>query len=184
MASSTNYSSGRLALLDARADFRVSQRFLVDLLIVRVWERFVEECVLADLVNVSAAQYLAAPWAYTRMACIPPGWPWVDPLKEVMADEEAVEENFASRTEIIQGRGNDDEEVQDQRLREKMRDADNELALRKYRESIGLPAVAPEKNASARRQEDDTDADDPDDKKSNGRLSRGGLIALAGSTGD
>lgn len=184
----TNYSSGRLALLDVRADAKIGQRFMIDLLNVRVWERFVEECVLGDLIDLSAAEYLKAPHFYTASISIPPGQPWVDPVKEVLADEEAVDQNFASRSEVVQARGHDDEEVQEQRLREKMRDADNELRLREYRESIGLPATAPDKSAAVARpdpNEPDDDEDEDGKDKSNGRTSRRDLmIALATSGGD
>lgn len=140
----TNYSSGRLSLLDGRAEFRVAQKLLTDLLLVKVWERFVEEGILAGLIDVPVMDYLARPWLYTRSIWIPAGWPWVDPLKEVMADAEALDRGLASRTAINQGRGLDDEEVQEQRLREKMRDLDNEKRLREYRKSIGMePAPQP-----------------------------------------
>ena len=186
----TNYSSGRLSLLDVRADAKVGQKFLIDLLIVKVWERFVEECVLADLVNISAAEYLKAPHVYTASVSIPPTQDWVDPVKEVLAAEEAVDEGFASRSEIVQGRGHDDEEVQEQRLREKMRDADNERRLRDYRTKLGLDPMPAEKGAASKSRDDSDRKDDEEDdagngkNKGNGRFSRRDLVALAIAGGD
>lgn len=134
----TNYSSGRLSLLDGRAEFRAEQKFQIDLFLSPVWERFVYECVLAGLVEIDGDEYQRFPWAFNRHIWIPPGWPWVDPVKEVLADGEAVDRGFASRTQVNQARGTDDEEVQEQRLREKMLDADNEKRLRDYRAKLSL----------------------------------------------
>ena len=139
----TSWSSGRLSLLDGRITFRCAQRFLVEMGLEQIAERFVEELVLFDVIDVSAVEYIDAPDDYTAHAWIPPGWPWVDPVKEVTADEKAVANKFDSRAGVNAGRGLEDEEVQEQRLREQMLDADNEKKLLDYRKSIGLDKTLP-----------------------------------------
>lgn len=134
----TNYSSGRLSLLDGRAEFRAGQKFQIDLFLAIVWKRFVTEAVLSGQVDITPREYLAWPWLFQRHAWIPPGWAWVDPVKEVVADGEAYDRRFTTRSIVNAARGMDDDEVQEQWLREKMLDADNEKRLREYRQSIGL----------------------------------------------
>ncbi len=60
----------------------------------------------------------------------PHGLPWIDPLKEVNADVEAVRAGLASVPEVTKRRGRDAFDI-----------ADEQAEYLKYRESIGLPPL-------------------------------------------
>ena len=134
----TSYAGGRLSLIDGRVSFRTGQQDHKETWLNDLWTRFVDECVLAGLVDLTAAEYAADPTLYTACAWTPSGWPWIDPLKEVQSELKALAGNLASRAGLLSGRGLDDEEVQEERLAEAMLDAENEKRLRDYRASIGL----------------------------------------------
>ncbi len=132
------YSSARAVRLDDQAVFKTGQKLLVETILDRIWERFLVEAVVTDQLPVTTDEYLKAPWVYEAHEWIPTGWPRVDKLKESQADKVAVAEGFGSRTQINRAHGDDDDEIRDQRLREKIKDADAEKELMDYRKNIGL----------------------------------------------
>lgn len=60
--------------------------------------------------------------------------PWIDPMKEVAANSAAVDRGFTSTVRVCKEQGLDAFEVAKEQ-------ADYELRVKKYRESIGLPGV-------------------------------------------
>ena len=130
-----------------------------------MWEEFVLQCVEAGLVEITAREFVAEPWTFTECAFIPTGWDWVDPLKEVKAANESIDGGIESRTDVVQSRGRDDEEVQEQRVQEQMRDADNEKRVKDYRKSLGLdePPEPPPKAEGEEPEEDEPEDDEEGD---------------------
>lgn len=118
-----NYSSARTAILDARRVFRHWQRFLSVQLCTPLWQLAVEEGVLRERLPFLGD---FAPVAHELAAVqwIAPGWDWVDPAKEVAAQQQAVEAGFASKAEVCAARGMDHEEVAKQRQREQELEAE------------------------------------------------------------
>ena len=139
----TNYSSGRLSLLDGRVNFQAIQELRKLQFYLPLWEEIVRQLVALQLVPIDPQLYAARPEVFNACAWITRGWPWVDPDKETKSDARALVWNLDSRTNLVGGRGNDDEELQEQRLRERMLDADHEKALQEYRLEIGLDAQPP-----------------------------------------
>jgi len=130
--SKTNYSSARAALLEARRYFRCRQEWLSRRLCQPTWEMILEEAYLKDELPVENFYERRLDWVRARW--IAPGWPWVDPLKEVKAAKEAVESNISSLADEVAGQGKDWEETLEQRAREE-----------KKREDLGLPKVSSSK---------------------------------------
>lgn len=148
-----NFSSSRASLIEGRIEFDAGQMFQVDLFLGRWWELLVEEAVIAGLVDISPQEYLAAPHVFTRHFWIPARRDWVDPLKDVTANNKAVEGGITSKTMVAAASGSDFDTVLAQRTRERVREveADLEVALRQldaekavadYRSSLGLPDPA------------------------------------------
>ena len=133
-----NYASSRTALLEGHAEARVWQKLQTETICLPVWEEFVLQCIQARLVEITAVEYRKTPWLFDACAFIPTGWDWVDPLKEVKAANEAIGGGIECRTDVVQSRGQDDEEVQERRVQEQMRDADNEKRVKDYRKKLGL----------------------------------------------
>lgn len=115
--SKTTYSSARAALLQAYRVFRVHQQLLVRHLCQPVWEVLLEEAYLRG--ELDAPRWPSLRWEYTRALWIPPGWEWVDPLKEAKAAELEVRMLHKTRADVAAERGHDWEAKAEQAKREK-----------------------------------------------------------------
>jgi lambda family phage portal protein len=108
--SRTNYSSARASLLQAYRTFRGDQRYLINHLCKPTWlwqvERWIED------------GRLEARDDWKKHAWIPPGWAWVDPVKELQSEIMAVDANFKTVSEVVTSMGRDFIDTLDQRERE------------------------------------------------------------------
>lgn len=143
-----NYSNARTAILDARRVFKTWQRYLTVQICTPLWQLVIEEGVLREKLPSIGDWQNAAP-ELTEVRWVTPGWDWVDPLKEVAAQQQAVAAGFTSKTEVCASRGVEHEEVAKQRKREL--DVEAEL---------GLPQPAP--GTAAPPDPDDDEEDDED----------------------
>jgi len=123
--SKTNYSSARAALLQAYRYFRCRQEWLSRRLCQPTWEMVLEEAYLKNELPIENFYEYRLDWV--RVRWIAPGWPWVDPLKEVKAAKEAVQTNISSLADEVAGQGKDWEEVFEQRAREEKKRKDLDL---------------------------------------------------------
>lgn len=140
--SGMNYSSGRLAILDAEADFSCEQQLIRELILIRLWELAVRQMVALGLIDVLPIEFLASPHDWTNHYWINTARPWVDPLKEMKANELAVDCGFTARANVSNRAGTDDDTIQDQRLREAKGDADRDLELAIHRVDCEAKLVA------------------------------------------
>ncbi|MGF6859655.1 lambda family phage portal protein [Rhodobacteraceae bacterium MBR-64] len=111
-----NYSSARVGLLQFRRRAEMQQCNLIERPLLRpLWRRWIDTQALAgaipadDLTDHHAVRFVA------------PGWPWVDPQKEVAADVQAIEAGLKSRDEVVAGRGRDIDELDEERARDAAR---------------------------------------------------------------
>jgi lambda family phage portal protein len=116
--SKVNYSSARAALLQAYKYFRYRQGWLTRYLCQPVWDMVIEEAYLKG--DIDAPQFYKNSQDWTRARWVPDGWEWVDPLKEVKAQETAMQNNITSLADVCASQGRDYEEVLKQRAREKV----------------------------------------------------------------
>jgi lambda family phage portal protein len=114
--SQSNYSSSRLAIQDDRDNWRVIQKWVVTNFHQAVFERFMDVAVLSG--DVTLKNYETAPEVYQAVKWMPRGWGYIDPLKEVAANKEAVRNGFMTQTEAVAQNGGDLEELFAQRRRE------------------------------------------------------------------
>jgi lambda family phage portal protein len=173
-----NFAATRAALLEGRIDFAAAQQLLVELFLMTWWSRLVFEAVLLGLVDISPREYVKRPESFSRHQWIPQPQDWVDPQKDVGADETSVNAGFKSRTMVSAARGMDEEEVQEQRTREQVADVERELAVSKaradaekelaeYRKSLGLEPAQndPETQDGGSDAGDDGDGDEEDTRQ-------------------
>ena len=123
--SQVNYSSARQGLLEDQKTYRQWQQFLIEHLCREVYTEFVISAVLSGKLKIpdfwqNKNKYLKHEW-------IPPGWSWIDPLKEVKANEAALESGQDTLSRICAERGMDWRDVLAQRAQEK-----------KYAQKLGL----------------------------------------------
>lgn len=102
-----NYSSARVGLLDDRDNYRTLQNFLIDHFCRRVYRQFLKRGILTGALNILPSDFdrLKSPDFQPR------GWPWVDPLKDIAAAVEAINNGLATRSGFIAEQGADFEEV-------------------------------------------------------------------------
>lgn len=81
--SRTNYSSARASLLQAQIGFRCLQQVLIDHLLMPIWRWKVETWVAEGLLP-ERPDMLRHTWT-------PPGWPYLDPQREIGAHAQAVD---------------------------------------------------------------------------------------------
>ena len=141
-----NFSGGRLALIDGRVTFKVWQHNMIRSQLRPTWAVFIDQCVyqgafgnLVDILNYeqNRAHFLQHQW-------IPPGWPWVDPEKEVKADILAIEAGLQTETESLAQRGRDFDETLAQREREAIAKAESDKRIADKRAELGLTPVVPQ----------------------------------------
>ena len=110
--SGTNYSSARVAMLEFRRRCEMLQRTVIEAQILRpLWRRWIEARALTGELAAdpqSMADFFAVKF-------VPPGWQWVDPLKETNADIAAINAGLKSRAEVVAERGRALDELDEER---------------------------------------------------------------------
>jgi len=102
-----NYSSIRAGLLEFRRRCEQFQHQVIVYQFCRpVWRRWIEAALLSGALPKQGdlAPYYDAKW-------IPPGFAWVDPLKDIKAQIMAVRAGFKSRAEVVSEQGYDAEAI-------------------------------------------------------------------------
>lgn len=118
-----NYSSIRAGLIEFRR--RVDSlrwSVIVPQLCQPTWEQFIRTAVVAG--RIPSADFDRDPDSWLAADWHPPAWEWVDPLKDIAAEQAAVDAGFKSRSQVINNRGEDPEQV------DRLRAADAERARR------------------------------------------------------
>lgn len=107
-----NYSSIRAALLEFRRKIEMFQRTIIIFQMCRpIFGWFMDAAVMAGLLPISASVYQNDLRTFRNAKWVTPGWPWVDPAKDMAANKEAIKAGLASRTGIVSQGGQDVEDV-------------------------------------------------------------------------
>jgi len=131
-----SYSGGRLAVIDGRISFQCWQIEDIQDLCEPVGRQFIKECVATGEIDIEADEFLEHHEHFTKHAWIAPGWPWVDPVKEVKADKEAIDAGLGTRQNSLNTRGQDLEETDEQRFREKSSELEMQARLLKRKKEL------------------------------------------------
>ncbi|WP_169709651.1 phage portal protein [Deferrisoma camini] len=98
-----SYSSGRLGTLDERDMWMFLQDWFAETLCQRVFEAWLPRALLSGTVQLPLRKldkFSAVRWQPRR-------WAWVDPLKDMVANEKAVKLRIKSRRQIVEENGGD-----------------------------------------------------------------------------
>ena len=105
-----NYSSIRAGLLSFQRFCKQIQLQTIAFQLCKPTARkFLDVAVLSGAIDLPG--YAQNPRTYRRIKWRPDGWPWVDPVKDQMAEQMAVRNGFKSREEVIAESGGDIEEI-------------------------------------------------------------------------
>ena len=102
-----NYSSIRQGALDERDHWRVLQQWTIEQFNQPVFDAWLKAFLTSKLTTLPGRKlhkFNAPVWS-------PRGWQWIDPLKEVKANAEAVANGFKNRTDVLAEQGRDFEET-------------------------------------------------------------------------
>jgi lambda family phage portal protein len=114
--SQVNYSSARQGLLEDQRTYAIWQQFLINHFCEEVYTEFVISAVLSG--QLSIPDFWQKKKKYLKHAWIPPGWSWIDPLKEVNANSKALATGQDTLARLCAERGEDWRDVLKQRAAE------------------------------------------------------------------
>ena len=105
-----NYSSIRAGLLEFRRRCEAIQdHVIVHQLCRPVWAAWMDAAVLASLLDLPGYARNTRDWRAVKW--IAQGWQWVDPLKEIKAQTEAIRAGLMSRAQAVSAAGFDVEDI-------------------------------------------------------------------------
>lgn len=140
-----NYSSLRAGVLEERDGWMTLQSWLIETLLEPMFADWLSAALLAGTVKTTRGapigvdkfdKFNVPQWQGRR-------WQWVDPLKDVQANIEAINAGLKSRREVIQEQGRDIEEVWQDLAKEQKKAAE-----------LGLVLTTPNKPAAPAQQGD------------------------------
>ena len=101
-----NYSSIRAGMLEFR---RACEQFQMNVIVHQacepIMQRWLDEAVMCGALTLPG--YFDDPTPYQNVMWVPPGWAWVDPLKEAQAAQMDVRSGFTARSFVVRGKGLD-----------------------------------------------------------------------------
>jgi lambda family phage portal protein len=115
--SKSNFSSSRLALLSERELWRILQQWIIDNFHQVIFEKWLDLAVLSG--EISIPGYELDVDKYHDVRWRPRGWPWVDPLKEVSANRDAILGGLTSISKIVEAEGDDLDDLFEEIARER-----------------------------------------------------------------
>lgn len=134
--SKANYSSLRAALVAVRRRIEQFQWMVLVYQMCRpVYQWWLPAAVLSGAVKLPG--YFRDPDKFMDVKWMPPPWDWVDPLKDVKADIEAINAKLKSRSSYIEERGEDPDDVDEEIIQDEVR-------MRDLRDENGLDPILPE----------------------------------------
>ena len=111
-----NYSSARVALLEARRGFETLQQLIVDEFCQPVFASTVIDGVISGKLRMPRG-FLQNPAPFLQAYWQPPAWGWVDPVKEIEASALAIENSLSTPQAEAARQGGDAEANLEQRAR-------------------------------------------------------------------
>jgi len=114
----TTYSSGRLSLIDGRIGFQSRQEVMIKKFLSPIWRHLVNQAVLTGEVSIPPQMYNEDPARFELCNWVTPGWPWLDPQKEISAAIMAIENNLSTIDDELTQRGKNINDVFTQRAKE------------------------------------------------------------------
>ena len=107
--SQSNYSSSRLAQIEDRDAWRALQQYLIDSLLIPVFERWLEAAVLCG--ELPLVGYELAPDRFCACRWMARGWSYIDPAKDAEADKMLIRCGLKTQAQVVAEQGGDLEEL-------------------------------------------------------------------------
>jgi lambda family phage portal protein len=118
------YSAQRQELVEQSTHYAVLRDYFIWRFIAPIWKRFVKMSVARGLIQLpNDIDSITVDKADFRG----PSMPWIDPLKEIEAEKEAVRAGFKSRSQVIRERGSNPDDTLEQIKHERQQEQANEL---------------------------------------------------------
>lgn len=118
-----NYSNTRAALLEFRRRASAFQHAVLVYQFCRpVWQRWMDLEVLSGRLKIRDYETKRA--TYTSASWLPPRWEWVDPVKDIRAEIDAMQAGIKSRSQAISERGYDAETLDAEIAADRKREAE------------------------------------------------------------
>jgi lambda family phage portal protein len=161
-----NYSSIRAGLLEFR---RKCEQFQHAVFIFQfchpVFRRWLREAVICGALNLPG--FLDDPTPYEDVRWVTPGWPWVDPLKDIQAAQMMTRGGFSSRSQIVAQQGMDAgvidaEQAADRARTQQMKliyDSDASVVLSSREQLTDIPQQTDPKAANEGEEDEGSNAD-------------------------
>lgn len=116
----TNFSGQRAGELESRRRYRQPIDLMVSQAVVPTYERWFQASVAVGLQGFPTSEQYISDWdSYHDNSWLPPAREWVDPVKEQMAADAALQSNNRSLASICAERREDWQDVMEQRAQEK-----------------------------------------------------------------
>jgi lambda family phage portal protein len=141
----TTFSSGQLAMIDGSYGFNLRNSTLKEQLLDPVYCRFVYELVFLNELggNVDLLEFQSQPHLYERHNWQPQGRKFLNPRDETQAAVDSLEADITTLADIYAEQGHDASEKLAQRHQEKLKQIEDDVALRQHQweleEAAGLP---------------------------------------------
>ncbi len=155
------YSAQRQELVEQSINYMTLREYFVERFMRPIWEDFVTYALVAGVIRppagVNEATLLDAEFRG-------PSLPWIDPVKEITAEEKAVQAGFKSRSQVIRERGGNPDDVFEQIRREREEEAEAGITFTSNAGTAQTDDVAPEPEEEEPEEETpDADADEADE---------------------
>jgi lambda family phage portal protein len=126
-----SYSAAQMSIGEGRTGFRQRQMTTVSRNCDPIWGWVMTEAVITGLMpEIDVVAFDQDPYPFLSVKQKMPGWARLDPVKEIKASSQAVEENLSSETVELAATGHDLEDIRRDRLREKLLDLKEWKALK------------------------------------------------------
>lgn len=132
------YSAQRQELVEQSVHYAVMREYFIERCVRPIWERFVEMAVLSGQLDVPEAEI--NPLSLKKAGFQGPNMPWIDPQKEVTAEEKSVQAGFKSRSQVIRERGGNPQDVFEQIKQERVQESEAGIS---FSSSTGSPKPEP-----------------------------------------
>lgn len=121
------YSAQRQELVEQSVHYAVLREYFIERCVRPIWEQFVEMAVLSGQLEVPEGEI--NPLSLKKAGFQGPVMPWIDPQKEITAEEKAVQSGFKSRAQVIRERGGNPQDVFEQIKQERSQEQEAGLSF-------------------------------------------------------
>jgi len=115
--SQVSYSSARHSALEDRRAYQPVQQWLIEHFCRRVYKRVITSAVLCGRLNIP--DFFTRQSEYLKHKWLPPGWDWVDPLKDVTASKLEYAMGLTTLEQLCAEQGKDYKDIIAQQAKER-----------------------------------------------------------------